>query len=286
MTTDAEFSAKVNNPNRDFILPPTEDEMEEVKSSSIIDQPNIPIDKKLQEWANTADHYGKLLDNKTSFILKGSLPRYLRGPLYNIASCFKKYSFGEDYVCEKLRNGICVWLEQRRFLNDNEPPKVEVLRRLEKMNGIDFGYYSRTPFHVWAGIFPAGADRFSEYRALDPWWYQYWPKEWIQPENLWTQTSEDMRLNIFTVLNWVLKLAVICLYSEEQAQQFYEVVIAWLNGTSTDDISNKVIPNTGFKAWWRYVNFDSDNAGLDGRYATGRDPEHWSKDLFKDPDPD
>ncbi len=95
-----------------------------------------------------------------------------------------------------------------------------------------------------------------------------------------------MRLNIFTVLNWVLKLAVISLYSVEQAQQFYEVVNAWLNGTTTDDILDNIIPNTGFRAWWRYVNFDSDNAGLDGRYATGRDPEIWSKDLFKDPDTD
>jgi len=192
-----------------------------------------------------ADHYGKVLDGKTSTILKSSLPRFLRGPLYNIASCFKKYSFGEDYVCEKLRNGICVWLEQRRFLNDNEPPKGDVLRRLEKMNGIDFGYYSRTPFHVWAGIFPAGADRFSEYRALDPWWYQYWPNEWVQRRTCGRKPVKICALNIFTVLNWILKLAVICLYSEEQAQQFYEVVIAWLNGTTTDDILDKVIPNTG-----------------------------------------
>jgi hypothetical protein len=286
MTTDAAFSAKVNNPQRDSILPPSIEEMEEIRNSSNLDSPNIPVDERLKAQINLMDHYAKVLDGKASTILKSGLPRYLRGPLYNIASCIERYSYGEDFVCNSMRNNICVWLEQRRFLSNSEAPKGEVLKRLEKMNGIDFGYYSRTPFHVWAGIFPAGADRFSEYRALDPWWYQYWPKEWVQPENLWTQASEDMRLNIFTVLNWVLKLAVISLYSVEQAQQFYEVVNAWLNGTTTDDILDKVIPNTGFRAWWRYVNFDSDNAGLDGRYATGRDPEHWSKDLFKDPDPD
>ena len=286
MTSDAAFSAKVNNPNRDFILPPSAEEMEEIKNNSSLDSPNIPIDAKLKAQVDAMDHYAKVLDGKASTILKSGLPRYLRGPLYNIASCIERYSYGEDFVCNSMRNNICVWLEQRRFLIGREAPKGEALKRLEKMNGIDFGYYSRTPFHVWAGIFPAGADRFSEYRALDPWWYQYWPSAWAQPENLWTQTSEDMRLNIFTVLNWVLKLAVISLYSVEQAQQFYEVVKAWLNGTTTDDILDKVIPNTGFRAWWRYVNFDSDNAGLDGRYATGRDPEIWSKDLFKDPDPD
>ena len=286
MTSDAAFSARVNNPKRDFILPPTMEELEEIKNNSSLDSPNIPIDAKLKAQIETMDHYAKVLDGKASTIVKSGLPRYLRGPLYNIASWFERYSFGEDFVCNSMRNKICVWLEQQRFLTNAETPRGEVLTRLEKMNGLDFGYYSRTPFHVWAGIFPAGADRFSEYRALDPWWYQYWPKEWAQPENLWTQASEDMRLNIFTVLNWLLKLAVISLFNVEQAGQVYQVVNAWLNGTSTDDIENNVIPNSGFQAWWRYTKFDSDNAGLDGRYATGRDPEIWSKDLFKNLDSD
>jgi hypothetical protein len=44
MTTNAAFSAKVNNPNRNFILPPTAEEIEEIKNNSSLDSPNIPID--------------------------------------------------------------------------------------------------------------------------------------------------------------------------------------------------------------------------------------------------
>ncbi len=120
MSTDAAFSAKVNNPQRDYILPPSVEEMEEIKNNSSLDSPNIPIDAKLKAQVDAMDHYAKVLDRKASTILKSGLPRYLRGPLYNIASCIERYSYGEDFVCNSMRNKICVWLEQRRFLSNSE----------------------------------------------------------------------------------------------------------------------------------------------------------------------
>ena len=210
-----------------------------------------------------------------------SLPTPIRnnlyGPLYNIYSWF-----GGDgqFVCSRLRDNLINWLEKQRFKQTHESAR-EAVKRLERMNGLDFGHYAIVPAHVWAGIFPAGADRFGEYRALDPWWGQEWPEGWRRPENLLTQMGENTRGIIFKAFNYVLIYLVIKLRPALTVYKATEAIRAWLNGEPPERIA-EILGEAGFGYWYDQLRCDSDNADGDGKYFMGVGVEKWFQSLIKD----
>ncbi len=171
LSDDAALAPQINNPNRDDLLPGA------MKPAGLSFRPGLNPEDIEANLREARENYK--FAKAWMYILSGmTMPReYMYGPVYNIESWF---GGGDQYICGGLRRKIINWLENRRFKRKDEAA-ANAIDRLEKMNGLDFGYYAIVPAHVWAGIFPAGADRFAEYRALDPWWTQAWPDEWRQP---------------------------------------------------------------------------------------------------------
>jgi hypothetical protein len=61
---------------------------------------------------------------------------------------------------------------------------LAALKHIKTMNGIEFDKYAYRLFHMWAGIFLSGTERFGDYRILDPWWGQRWGDDWRKIENI------------------------------------------------------------------------------------------------------
>ena len=272
LADDAELSRRINNPDRDGLVP-------------VLGMPSLP---NFRPWDTPENIEANLSEAKKNLnYVKAwpqfvtTLPQFIRnnlyGPVYNVQSWF---GGGDAFVCEAMRRQIIGWLERRRFKQTHEGAR-EAVNRLERMNGIDFGHYALVPAHVWAGIFPAGADRFDEYRALDPWWGQRWPQEWRQPENLITQMGETTRGAIFKVFNYALVYLVIQLRPALTVLKAMEAIQAWLNGEGRDRVM-EILGESRFGYWYDQLKCDSDNVGADGKYLVGVGVEKWFQALIRD----
>ena len=271
LSDDTALAPQINNPNRDDLLPGA------MKPAGLSFRPGLNPEDIEANLREARENYK--FAKAWMYILSGmTMPReYMYGPVYNIESWF---GGGDQYICGGLRRKIINWLENRRFKRKDEAA-ANAIDRLEKMNGLDFGYYAIVPAHVWAGIFPAGADRFAEYRALDPWWTQAWPDEWRQPENLMTQADEDAHGAIYRAFNYYLVYVVISYAPALTVGQAISVVQAWLNGEPPERIQ-AIIDNSGFLAWYSQLHVDDDNVDANGRYLMGAGVEEWFKALIKD----
>ena len=79
-------------------------------------------------------------------------------------------------------------------------------------------------------IFPAGAARFDEYRAIDPWWAQKWNAAWSEPDQLLTQADEERRAAAFVTVNRLLALGLVAFTPALTISGAVKAVEAWLNG--------------------------------------------------------
>jgi hypothetical protein len=243
-----------------------------------------PWDKPENIEANLRQIKNALNYTREWAYISTSMPEFIRnnmyGPVYNLQSWIPP--FRRKYVCSEMRRNIVGWLEKRRFRQTDESAG-DAVKRIERMNGLDFGYYAIVPAHVWAGIFPAGADRFAEYRALDPWWGQKWRDDWRHPDNLLTQSDENARGVIFKALNIYLVGLLIQLIPALTITVVIESVRSWLRGNPPDHI-RQIIGEEGFGAWYDSLQCDSDNVDAEGKYLEGikRDVENWFPALIKD----
>ncbi len=274
LADDAELARKINNPDRDALVP-------------VLGLPSLPT---FRPWDTPENIDLNLAEAKKNLsYLKAwpqfvtTLPQIIRdnlyGPVYNLQSWF---GAGNTFVCAEMRRNIIDWLEKRRFKQTHESAR-EALKRLERMNGIDFGFYALVPAHVWAGLFPAGADRFAEYRALDPWWGQSWPEEWRQPENLISQMGENTRGAIFKLFNYALIFLLLQIQPALTVYDATQAIRAWLNGEGRDRVM-EILGDSTFGSWFDSLQCDSDNAAADGKYFVGVGVEKWFQALIKDLD--
>jgi len=273
MTDDTELARKINNPDREDLLPV----LEMPSPDSLI--PPHPWDTPENIEANLKRDLNWL---KAWPHIVSSIPAPVRenmyGPVYNILNLLNP---GAPFVCSKLRDSLIDWLERRRFKQTPESAQG-IIGRLEKMNGLDFGHYSITPAHVWAGIFPAGVpDRLSEYRALDPWWYQQWQDEWRHPDRLWTQADEEHRGFLMRSANSLLAVAVAGRLPDLTIWGAFKAVKAWMDGASAEQIRAAFGKNA--VEWASFVIVDSDNADADGKYLAGegKDIGNWFRSLVE-----
>jgi hypothetical protein len=272
LADDPGLAQKINNPDREALVP-------------VLELPALPI---FRPWDTPENIELNLAEAKKNLKYASAwaqfvttLPQFIRenlfGPVYNLQSWF-----GGDngFVCSEMRRNIIDWLEKQRFKQTHENAG-EAVKRLERMNGLDFGHYAIVPAHVWAGIFPAGADRFAEYRALDPWWGQRWPQEWRQPENLITPLGEDARGAVFKAFNYILVFLVLKLQPVLTVLQAVEAMRAWLNGEGRERVI-QILGQSSFGAWYDSLKCDSDNVDADGKYLLGIGVEKWFQSLIKD----
>jgi hypothetical protein len=121
------------------------------------------------------------------FFKDSRLPGFCRGPIWNIG---KLFDTSKPFLCFRMREDIISWLEKRRLYDKNTDVKTE-MTMMRSMNGIEFEYYAMRPAHVWAGFFLSGTDRYSDYKALDPWWDQKWEDpSYASPDGLMDRWGE------------------------------------------------------------------------------------------------
>jgi len=271
--SNSALAKEVNNPDRDSLMP-----LLEMPSFA----PPRPWDTPENLQANLRD-----LDKGLRWVrawpwivstIPASVRENLYGPVYNIQNIANGQA---PYVCSRPRDKIIGWLLRRRFYQTGEPVKTAV-RRLQRMNGIDFGHYAFVPAHVWAGIFPAGADRFAEYRALDPWWQQQWQDEWRHPGKLWTQWDEDTRGDALRRLNSLLAVALVLALPYLTIHGALKAVQAWQNGEPSERIRAEIGQDVQGLA--SFLRVDSDIVlGDDQLYAGGvNGVGKWFKTLIQE----
>jgi len=133
------------------------------------------------------------LDNPDA-VIQSLYPEVIRGPVWNISKKLGKAPF----VCSVMRDYLVdeFMSPRRNFLKTRDEfseTAQQALEHMKKMNGIEFDKYGYPWWHVWAGIFPSGTDRFGDYRVLDPWWGQHWLDEWRDYKNLNTKYYEEQQ---------------------------------------------------------------------------------------------
>jgi hypothetical protein len=214
--------------------------------------------------------------------MSGPIPEVLRdcmeGPIWNMTHVLAS---DPPFVCTAMRNAIIEWLLKRRFFELGEPVQAAV-SRMQSMNGLDFGHYAIVPAHVWAGIFPAGARRFEEYRAIDPWWAQKWNPAWKEPDQLLTQNDEELRAAAFVQVNRQLALGLVNVTPALALSGALKAVEAWLNGAPPEQAAKLL--GGDLQDWWQALRLDSDclQDSAQEIYSYASNESAWLSRLIKD----
>lgn len=131
--------------------------------------------------AMDAEHASLLTDNPyfqgpewqgiTTSLVDKVTSRALRGPFWNIRCMTVGTGPATEntYVCQKFRDRIYGWMQNRRFGAAHAAPET-----VEAMNGVEISQYAVQPIHVFAGFHLSGTGPDDDPKFIDPWWKQEW----------------------------------------------------------------------------------------------------------------